>query len=159
MTTDFAAIPPPPMPPMNEVPPYPVRLEVDYPEHLSRGLLFVKWLLIIPHWWLLSLLVWGSAFATFLSWWAILFTGRYPRSLFEFNVAVQQWSARVNGYAVLLATDEYPPFSLGRSSTGTAVLMVVLGTLCFVAVIVAYTALVVAAVMSHDSSSVPLRAY
>jgi len=92
-----------------------VHLDFPYPdaEHdLSRGLPLVKWLLAIPHYvclWFLSIL---SVGAMILAWFAILFTGRYPRSLFEFVVGVLRWWLRVGAYAFLLITDRYPPFSL-----------------------------------------------
>ena len=92
-----------------------VHLEVDYPdvEHgLNRWLPLVKWLLAIPHYVVLVFL-WLAAFvAVVVAWFAILITGRYPRALFDFVVGVARWSLRVGAYAFLLATDEYPPFSL-----------------------------------------------
>jgi len=113
-----------------EVRNYPLRLEVDYPgDDLSRGLLFVKWLLIIPHLFLLYFLQTGMFFAIFAAWWAILITGRYPRSLFDYVVGVYGWSARMQAYASLLVTDEYPPFSLGKPMTATAWVFTILGVL------------------------------
>jgi len=91
--------------------PYPVRLEVVYPERLSRGLIFIKWLLIIPHLIALVVLAIAAAFVYFISWFAILFTGSYPRGLFDFMVGFFRWVERVNMY-VLLLTDVYPPFSM-----------------------------------------------
>ncbi len=72
----------------------------------------VKWLLAFPHYLILSVLALGVAIATIIAWFAILFTGRYPRGLFEFTVGVLRWSTRVSCYAVLLTTDKYPPFRL-----------------------------------------------
>ena len=92
-----------------------VQLEIDYPdaEHdLSRGLPLVKWFLAIPHYFVLFFLVIGAFFAVILAWFAILFTGKYPRGLFDFVVGVTRWGVRVNAYAFLLTTDQYPPFSL-----------------------------------------------
>jgi hypothetical protein len=92
-----------------------VHLEIDYPdaEHdLSRGMPLVKWLLAIPHYIVLFVLVIGAVFAVIISWFAILFTGRYPRGLFDYVVGVGRWSLRVEAYAFLLITDRYPPFSL-----------------------------------------------
>ena len=89
---------------------YPLTYEVEYPEELSRGLIFVKWLLVIPHIMIFLLLGVGMLFAVVLAWLAILFTARYPESLFHFVVGVQRWQFRVNAYVNLL-TDEYPPFS------------------------------------------------
>jgi hypothetical protein len=72
----------------------------------------VKWLLAIPHYFLLILLSIGVFFAVVVAWFAILFTGRYPQGLFEFVVGVGRWWLRVQAYAFLLVTDRYPPFSL-----------------------------------------------
>lgn len=92
-----------------------VALDIDYPdvEHdLMRGLPLVKWFLAIPHYIVLSFLALGVFFVVIISWFAILFTGRYPRGLFDYVVGVGRWALRVNAYAFLLATDRYPPFSL-----------------------------------------------
>jgi hypothetical protein len=92
-------------------PEYPVRFDVEYPEKLSRLLIFVKWLLAIPHFVILALLSVVGLVVYVIAWFAILFTGRVPRSLFDFLVGIGRWSARVNIY-VYLMRDEYPPFSL-----------------------------------------------
>jgi hypothetical protein len=92
-----------------------VALDIDYPdaEHdLSRGLPLVKWFLAIPHYFVLFFLAIGAFFAVIVAWFAILFTGKYPRGLFDFVVGVGRWGVRVNAYAFLLTTDQYPPFSL-----------------------------------------------
>jgi membrane protein YdbS with pleckstrin-like domain len=92
-----------------------VHLEVDYPdvEHdLNRWLPLVKWFLAIPHYIVLAFLWIGAVVAVIVAWFAILFTGRYPRGLFDFVVGVGRWSLRVYAYAFLLVTDQYPPFSL-----------------------------------------------
>jgi len=92
-----------------------VHLEIDYPDverDLNRWLPLVKWFLAIPHWIILFFLAIAAFFAVVIAWFAILFTGRYPRSLFDFVVGVGRWSLRVEAYAVLLVTDQYPPFSL-----------------------------------------------
>jgi hypothetical protein len=91
-----------------------VHLEVDYPdtEQLNRWLPLVKWFLAIPHYLVLLFLFIGLVFTTLLAWLAILITGSYPRPLFDYSVGVARWSARVSGYAFLLVTDRYPPFSL-----------------------------------------------
>ena len=92
-----------------------VALDVDYPdvEHdLSRGLPLVKWFLAIPHYIVLFFLAIGVFFVVIVAWFAILFTGRYPRGLFDYVVGVARWALRVNAYAFLLTTDRYPPFSL-----------------------------------------------
>lgn len=92
-----------------------VHLEIDYPDverDLNRWLPLVKWLLAIPHVLILIFLSVAAFFAVVLAWFAILFTGRYPRGLFDFVVGVGRWWLRVQAYAMLLVTDRYPPFSL-----------------------------------------------
>lgn len=92
-----------------------VHLDFPYPdaEHdLERGLPLIKWLLAIPHYIVLFFLDIGALVAAIIAWFAILFTGRYPRSLFDFMEGVIRWHNRVGAYAFLLITDEYPPFSL-----------------------------------------------
>ncbi len=92
-----------------------VHLELDYPDarnELNRWMPIVKMLLAIPHYFVLAFLVLGAILAVFIAWFAILFTGRFPRPLFDFVVGVGRWALRVEAYAFLLLTDEYPPFSL-----------------------------------------------
>ena len=92
-----------------------VHLEIDYPDverDLNRWLPLVKWLLAIPHFVVLIFLSLGAFFAVVVAWFAILFTGRFPRGLFDFVVGVGRWWLRVDAYAFLLVTDRYPPFSL-----------------------------------------------
>ena len=92
-----------------------VHLEIDYPDvarDLNRWLPLVKWFLAIPHYFVLAFLIVGAILAIFIAWIAILFTGRYPRPLFDYVVGVGRWSLRVQAYAFLLVTDKYPPFSL-----------------------------------------------
>ncbi|HVR31562.1 MAG TPA: DUF4389 domain-containing protein [Acidimicrobiia bacterium] len=92
-----------------------VHLEIDYPDverDLSRGLPLVKWFLAIPHYVVLIMLIVLAVLAVVAAWFAILFTGRYPRGLFDFVVGVGRWALRVQAYAFLLVTDRYPPFSL-----------------------------------------------
>ena len=90
---------------------YPLRYDVEYPERLSRWLIFVKWLLIIPHVVVLYVLALVAYLLTVVAWFAILFSGRYPEGLFKFVVGVFRWSANVNAY-ILLMRDEYPPFTM-----------------------------------------------
>jgi hypothetical protein len=92
-----------------------VRLDYPYPDaqrDLNRWLPLVKWLLAIPHYIVLFFLYLGVLFAVIAAWFAILFTGRYPRGLFDFVVGVGRWHTRVVGYALVLVTDRYPPFRL-----------------------------------------------
>ena len=92
-----------------------IHLELDYPDveqGLNRFLPLVKWLLAIPHYIVLALLAIGAILAIFIAWFAVLFTGRYPRGLFDYVVGVARWGLRVQAYAILLVTDRYPPFSL-----------------------------------------------
>jgi hypothetical protein len=91
-----------------------VHLNLAYPDagQLNRWLPLIKWLLAIPHYVVLFFLAIGALVAVIVAWFAILFTGRYPRGLFTFVVGVMRWSNRVTGYAFALVTDEYPPFSL-----------------------------------------------
>ena len=91
--------------------PYPVRVHLDYPETLSRWKIFVKWLLAIPHYLVLSVLGIALAFVVFVAFFAILITGKYHRGMFDFVAGVTRWTMRVNAY-VLLLTDRYPPFSM-----------------------------------------------
>jgi hypothetical protein len=92
-----------------------LRLDMPYPDartELNRWLPLVKWLLAIPHYIVLVFLWIAAIVCIVLAWFAILFTGRYPRELFKFVVGVGRWSVRVTAYAFLLVTDRYPPFSL-----------------------------------------------
>jgi hypothetical protein len=129
---------------LQERPDYPAHLEVDYPEHLSRGLVLVKWwLLAIPHYLLVGLFLGGAGWAVgeaantddtngtiglitllvVFAGFALLFTGRYPQSVFDFVLGLNRWVLRVAGYAALM-TDQYPPFRLdqGGSEGPTATL-------------------------------------
>ena len=91
-----------------------VHLDFPYPDarQLNQWLPLVKWLLAIPHYVVLFFLTIGAIVAVIIAWFAIVFTGKYPRGLFDFVVGVIRWSNRVTGYAFVLVTDEYPPFSL-----------------------------------------------
>jgi hypothetical protein len=92
-----------------------VHLNIPYPDvktDLNRWLPLVKWLLALPHYVVLFFLGIAVLAASIIAWFAILFTGSYPRSLFDFVVGVGRWGLRVEAYAFLLTTDQYPPFSL-----------------------------------------------
>ncbi len=117
-----------------EVPDYPARLEVSYPERLSRGLVLVKWwLLAIPHYVIVAIFLGGGGsggggligILVLISVVVLLFTGRYPTGLYEFILGMNRWVLRVAAYAGLM-TDEYPPFRLdmGGAESGSAHLVV-----------------------------------
>ncbi len=92
-----------------------VYLDYRYPDvetDLNRWLPLVKWLLAIPHYIVLFFLDIAAIIVVIVTWFVILFTGRYPRQLFDFVEGVFRWNNRVLGYAIVLITDEYPPFSL-----------------------------------------------
>lgn len=91
-----------------------VHLDLAYPDaqQLNRWLPLVKWFLAIPHYVVLFFLGIGAIGAVVIAWFAILFTGTYPRSPFDYVVGVLRWSNRVSAYAFLLVTDQYPPFRL-----------------------------------------------
>ena len=84
----------------------------DVPRELNRFLPLVKWLLVIPHFIVLAFLWIAVFFVVIVAWFAILFTGRYPRGIFDFVEGVVRWGQRVVAYAFTLVTDRYPPFSL-----------------------------------------------
>jgi hypothetical protein len=92
-----------------------VNIKIDYPDvqnDLNRWLPLVKWIMAIPHYIVLAFLAIAAFVVVIIAWFAILFTGNYPRNLFDFVVGVYRWSLRVSGYAFILVTDKYPPFSL-----------------------------------------------
>jgi hypothetical protein len=90
-----------------------VHMQIDYPDatRLNRWLPLVKWLLAVPHYIVLFFLIIAAVLITIFAWFAILIAGNYPRGLFDFVVGVSRWAYRVQGYAFLLVTDRYPPFS------------------------------------------------
>lgn len=95
-----------------------VHLEVLYPDvqkDLNRYMPLIKWLLAIPHLIILFVLITVVFVITLVVWILILFTGQYPKSIFDFVVGVLRWDVRVFCYAILLTTDEYPPFSLDEA--------------------------------------------
>jgi hypothetical protein len=106
---------------LDDVPDYPARLEVEYPEKLSRGLVLVKsWLLALPHLFIVSLFVGGAmvpvgliGLMVFIAGVALLFTGQYPPTIFDFVMGMNRWVYRVFAYTALM-TDEYPPFRLDQ---------------------------------------------
>ncbi len=92
-----------------------VHLDIDYPDvhnDLNRWLPLVKWLLAIPHYIVLFFLSIATFFVVVFAWFAILFAGKYPSGLYNFVIGVVRWHNHVVGYAFVLATDQYPPFSL-----------------------------------------------
>jgi hypothetical protein len=94
-----------------------VQLEFPYPDarrDLNRWLPLVKWFLAIPHYIVLFFLYLALIVVVIGAWFAILFTGRYPRGIFDFVEGVIRWHNRVVGYAFILVTDRYPPFSLSQ---------------------------------------------
>ena len=95
-----------------------VRLDFPYPDarqDLNRWLPLVKWFLAIPHYIVLAFLYLAVMLVLIVVWFAILFTGRYPRPIFDFVEGVIRWHNRVVGYAFILVTDRYPPFSFSQS--------------------------------------------
>ena len=92
-----------------------VHIEILYPDvekDLHRGLPIVKWILVIPHIIVLFFLFIALVFTTIISWFIIVFSGKFPKGFFNFAVGILRWTIRVDAYAFLLVTDKYPPFSL-----------------------------------------------
>lgn len=95
---------------------YPIKYTVEYPERLSRGTLLLRtffgWLYCgIPHGICLACIFFVASIITFIAWWAILFTGKYPKGMFDFVTGCYRWQNRVTGYMAIL-TDKYPPFNM-----------------------------------------------
>jgi hypothetical protein len=91
-----------------DAPEYPLRFDVEYPEQLNRWLVLVKWILVIPHVLIVYALLFVVTVIQIIAFFAILFTTRYPRELFDFVVNVYRWQANLFAYAGL-QRDEYPP--------------------------------------------------
>jgi hypothetical protein len=89
---------------------YPVTLKVEFPKKLSRLTTFFRFFMLIPQYIVLYFIGIAGGVIAFISWWAILFTGRYPKDFFDFVVWYFRWNTRVTGY-YLLVTDKYPPFT------------------------------------------------
>ena len=90
-----------------------VQVHIPYPDvdkDLNQWLPLVKWLLVLPHFIVLCFIMVGVIICTIIAWFIILFTGKYPKSMFDFVVGFLRWVLRVDAYAILLTTDEYPPF-------------------------------------------------
>jgi hypothetical protein len=100
---------------------YPVTLKVEFPKKLSRLTTFFRLFMLIPQYFVFLFVSIAAWVIMFLSWWAILFTGRYPRVFFDFVTWWVRWGARLTGYAYLL-TDKYPPFS-GREEAGYPIVL------------------------------------
>jgi hypothetical protein len=95
---------------------YPVNIKAELSKPPSRALWLVKWLLLFPHYIVLAFLWVAYVVVGFIAFWAILFTARFPKKLFAFNVGVLRWTWRVGFYGYwILGTDDYPPFSLKPS--------------------------------------------
>jgi hypothetical protein len=94
-----------------------VHLEINYPDvkkDLNRWLPLVKWFLAIPHYIVLCFIGIAAFVCIIVAWFAILFTGKYPRGIFDFVLGLYRWGLRVSAYAFILVSDKYPPFSLDK---------------------------------------------
>ena len=100
-----------PSPPDVAYPNYPLQLDVGYQQEYSRFMPLIKWLLVLPHFFVLFVLMIGAYFAIIGAFFVVLFTRRYPQGIFNYIVGIARWVTRVNAYTSLL-TDAYPPFSL-----------------------------------------------
>jgi hypothetical protein len=101
--------------PMSMAPAYPLALDVDGPQPQSRLTVFFRGLLLIPHIIILYFISLAVSIVTFIAWFAILFTGKYPAGMLQFSITAMHWSARVSGYMFLL-TGAYPPFAMGADA-------------------------------------------
>jgi hypothetical protein len=95
-----------------DVPDYPLRLDVEYPEHIDRWRPLVQWLLAIPYLFVASILYWLTGILTFVAFFCVLFTKRIPRELFELMIPGLRWNLRGSAYAYFMS-DRYPPFAFG----------------------------------------------
>lgn len=94
-----------------------VHIEIPYPDvknDLNRWLPLVKWFLAIPHYIILAFLYVAAIICVIISWFAIVFSAKFPKGIFDFIVGVIRWTIRVSAYAFLLTTDKYPPFTLNE---------------------------------------------
>ena len=103
--------PPPPPPAPGAAAEYPLQADIEHQEEYSRFMPLIKWLLLLPHYIVLFVLGIAALVVTFISFFAVIVTRRYPRGMFEFVVGVHRWAWRVQAY-LLLMTDAYPPFTL-----------------------------------------------
>jgi len=90
---------------------YPITFAAEYPGKMSRLTTFFRLILVIPQAFVLYFISIAAGIIAFIAWWAILFTGKYPKGMYDFFVGYMRWSTRVNGYTYLL-TDKYPPFTM-----------------------------------------------
>jgi hypothetical protein len=97
---------------LEDHPNYPVRVQFEYPERIANWRPLVQWLLAIPYVIVATMLLYIWYVVIFIAWFAILFTGRYPQSLFDFGIVAQRWYLRGNAYAYWM-TDRYPPWAWG----------------------------------------------
>lgn len=134
--------------------------DVDYPDRLSRWrILFWKLITSLPHFFILLFLTIASFFVIFISWWAILFTGQFPRGLHRFVVGVMRWSARVTAYFESL-TDVFPPFSLDEDAGpgGSGTLSAVLGGLMAIGIIAGAAGIGTAVyLITHDTKTLDVQ--
>ena len=130
---------------------YPLTLDIPYPERQSRFRLFVRFITIIPNYIVFYFVQIAFFFTTFIAWWAILFTGQYPRGLHTFAVGVHRWQHRQFAYLVLLR-DEYPPYSINADARpGNEVVSGIIGAPFFAAYVVLYTVLFLPSLSGSDT--------
>jgi len=136
---------------------YPVRYDVDYAEKLSRWLIWIKWFVVFPHYIVLAFVGIANFFVLFIAWFAILFTGRFPKGLFNFAVGYTRWNLRVGAYTSLMR-DEFPPYSMSADARPGGWKSMVLGAVIGIAGIAALVVAVVvlALAVSGDTKEVPV---